>query len=124
MKWNPVARNNRLIVIAAGFLFLVIFLLAVFAPKILIVEVPSTIPAEQRSLATRALDLARIGCLDQPIEQLLTRAVSIKEVNGDEQTQSSISATVQSYSFFAIPRKTISIEDGAITCHASAELGK
>jgi hypothetical protein len=64
-----------------------------------------------RETGLEAIELARIGCLDNPAERALTRAVHVASVQQDD-------VLLRTYTLFGIPQRTMIVRDGSVDCDA------
>ncbi|MGQ0678246.1 MAG: hypothetical protein ACT4OM_01065 [Actinomycetota bacterium] len=67
------------------------------------------VPESQRPAARAALDLATLGCHENPLERIYVRGIRVTEVRP-------ASVLMQSYSWFGIPVTKILVEEGSTIC--------
>lgn len=91
--------------------------------KLLVSNGLDRLMGEERAAAQHALLWAGIGCLDNPIERVLTPKIRVADVKLEPgycpvnaRRVRHYQAVIRSYTFFGIPAGTISVSCGAVNC--------
>ena len=97
--------------------------LAFAVPKVLISDGLDGLSRTEREVAEEALVNASTLCVDNPIGEVLTRRIRVKEVRGNQHRCPDTTGplrgylvVMQTYTFFGIPADTIRVCGGHMTC--------